>query len=71
MYYYKVWSKNRSHLWDYVDFVKEVDAKVVSFSNDQNVVNFIIYQTPNIVEKDVFDSFNFDFCHLDDYIHID
>lgn len=66
---YKVFCNNgRLHLWEYESFKEETKATVRDFSVDANLINYIIYQTPEPVSDSLFEHYNLAHILLEEFI---
>lgn|GEM_PF-3427115 len=56
MYYYKVWSTNKNaHLWAYEKFKEDTKADLIDYQTNGNIILYMVYGVPQIVECSVFE----------------
>lgn len=66
--YYKVWSKDdRRHVWDYTSFMVETKLKLIDYDNDGNLINYIIYESDEFINDNIFDKYGLNYLLLTDY----
>ena len=64
----KVWPKNgNAHLWTYENFKSEVNATLVDFSTNGNIIKYIIYEIPQPIPKSIFSKYGFNYRILKSY----
>ncbi len=57
-------NSERVHFWNYETFKKHHDAKVKSWSNKGNLINFIVYEINGKVDQELTHSLGLKFEYL-------
>jgi len=55
--HYKIWSKEPSHIWDYVVFNQMAEGNFIKYEmKDELEVDYIIYESHNPIEESTFEN---------------
>jgi hypothetical protein len=54
------------HLWDYIEFADEVNAKIIEQSYNHNLIDYVVLCFSANVDESIFFSYKFSYCLLTD-----
>ncbi|MTI49011.1 hypothetical protein [Sporosalibacterium faouarense] len=58
--YYKIWSRNPSHIWDYIAFNQEAEGKFIKYEmKDELAVDYVLYETDQEINHSLFNQYGF------------
>jgi hypothetical protein len=63
--FYKVWDvTGKGNIKDFTNFMADSQARVVEYNYTGMVVNFIIYETADFIDDDIFDKYGLTYIYL-------